>query len=37
MCAGTASTVEYYIAVQTINDVMVPAQRLQHHPDIDLR
>jgi 4a-hydroxytetrahydrobiopterin dehydratase len=29
--------VEYYTAVQAINDVMIPAQRLQHHPDIDLR
>jgi 4a-hydroxytetrahydrobiopterin dehydratase len=30
-------SVEYYIAVQAINEVMVPARRLQHHPDIDLR
>ncbi|OHV63462.1 4a-hydroxytetrahydrobiopterin dehydratase [Pseudofrankia sp. BMG5.36] len=28
---------DYYTSVKAINDVMTPAQELQHHPDIDLR
>ncbi len=28
---------DYYTSVKAINDVMGPAQELQHHPDIDLR
>jgi 4a-hydroxytetrahydrobiopterin dehydratase len=28
---------DYYTSVKAINDVMEPAQELQHHPDIDLR
>jgi 4a-hydroxytetrahydrobiopterin dehydratase len=27
----------YYTSVKAINEVMGPAQELQHHPDIDLR
>lgn len=28
---------DYYTSVKAINDIMVPAQELEHHPDIDLR
>ncbi|MBL7492794.1 4a-hydroxytetrahydrobiopterin dehydratase [Frankia sp. AgB1.9] len=28
---------DYYTSVKALNDVMIPAQELQHHPDIDLR
>ncbi|WP_239311210.1 MULTISPECIES: 4a-hydroxytetrahydrobiopterin dehydratase [unclassified Frankia] len=28
---------DYYTSVKAINDVMGPAQELEHHPDIDLR
>ncbi|WP_322753420.1 4a-hydroxytetrahydrobiopterin dehydratase [Frankia sp. Cas3] len=28
---------DYYTSVKAINDVMEPAQELEHHPDIDLR
>ncbi|ADP79546.1 4a-hydroxytetrahydrobiopterin dehydratase [Pseudofrankia inefficax] len=28
---------DYYASVKALNDVMTPAQELQHHPDIDLR